>query len=251
MDFRLQMVKKRLGTIDKVLLVASGKGGVGKSVVAATLANHISGEKKVGLLDLDLHGPTLPLLLNHGGRLKGREDGIEPVVAGGVRLVSLGLLTSDKAMPLKGEVKRDLIIELFSEINWGRLNYLIVDLPPGTGDEALVAVRLTAEKASAILVSTPSPHSLGAVRRMSWLLAGEGAKIAGLVLNMAYMADSIGVKPFGSYDVEKVGEEVGVKVVAELPLEPEIASSTPINMGKLSEGFRKGLERIYEATRAL
>jgi len=249
-DFRFKMIEKRLEDINEVLLISSGKGGVGKSILAATLANRISDEKLVGLLDLDLHGPTLPLLLKHRGRLKGLKDGIDPVMAKNIKLVSLGLLTASKPMPLKGEVKRDLIIELLSEINWGRLDYLIVDLPPGTGDEALMAVRLMAKKASAVLVSTPSPHSIGAVKRMFWLLRGEGTKIVGLVLNMAYIVDPrLGVEPFGKYDAEKIEKEVGIKVIAELPLEPEIASSVPINMEKLSSEFRKGLEKIYQAVR--
>ncbi|MGQ9515559.1 MAG: P-loop NTPase [Thermoproteota archaeon] len=242
------MIEKRLDEIDKIIMIASGKGGVGKSVVAATLANFISNEKIVGLLDLDLHGPTLPLLLNHGGKLHGQRDGVAPIMAERVKFVSIGLLTSDMPMPLKGEVKRDLIIELLSEINWEKLNYLIVDLPPGTGDEALTAIRLTVKKASSILVSTSSPHSLEAVRRMSGLLVGEGVKIVGLVLNMAYMIDSNHfIAPFGNYDVEDIEKKIGVKVIAELPFESEIASSTPINMTKLSGEFREGLRKIYRA----
>lgn len=248
LDYRLQMIDKRLERVEKILLIVSGKGGVGKSVVAATLANHISKEKLVGLLDLDLHGPTLPLLLDHVGRLGGQKDGVNPVTAGRMKLVSLGLLTVEKPMPLKGEVKRDLIIELLSEINWGKLNYLIADLPPGTGDEALTAIRLTIRKSSAILVSTPSPHSLGAVKRMSGLLVDEDVKITGLVLNMAYMVDPHrGVTPFGKYNAQEIEKKIGVKIIAELPLDPEIASSTPINMEKLSSEFHNGLEMIYQA----
>jgi ATP-binding protein involved in chromosome partitioning len=170
-------------------------------------------------------------------------------MAGRVKFVSFGLLTSGRPMPLKGEVKRDLIIELLSEINWGKLNYLIIDLPPGTGDEALTAIRLTIHKASAILVSTPSPHSLDAVRRMSSLLVDEGVKIVGLVLNMAYMVDSHQIiSPFGNYDVKDIEKKIGVEVIAELPFEPEIASSTPINMAKLSDAFHDGLRKIYRAS---
>lgn len=248
LDFRLQMIDKRLELVDKVILVVSGKGGVGKSVVAATLANYISNEKLVGLLDLDMHGPTLPLLLNHAGRLRSQEGGVAPVMAGKVKLVSLGLLTGERPMPLKGEIKRDLIIELLSEVDWERLNYLIMDLPPGTGDEALTTIRLTIRKSSVILVSTPSPHSIGAVKRMFGLLVDEGVKITGLVLNMAYMVESSRIlMPFGKYNVQELEKEVGVKVIAELPLEPEIASSTPINMVKLSSEFNKGLKSIYQA----
>lgn len=249
MDFRFQMIDKRLKQIDKVLLIVSGKGGVGKSVIAATLANFVSNMELVGLLDLDMHGPTLPFLLNHSGRFRGKEGGVEPVMAGKVKLVSLGLVTGEKPMPLKGEVKRDLIVETLSEIDWERLNYLILDLPPGTGDEVLTAIRLTIMKSSAILVSTPSPHSLGAVKRMLGLLVDEGVDVTGLVLNMAYIADETHrvVMPFGKYNLQEIEEAMGVKVIAELPLEPEIASSTPINMAKLSSEFLKGLGNIYRA----
>lgn len=161
--------------------------------------------------------------------------------------MSLGLLTEEKPLPLKGEVKRDLIIELLSEIEWGRLDYLIVDLPPGTGDEVITVIRLI-RKSSAILVSTPSPHSLGAVKRMLGLLVDEGVKIAGLVLNMAYILDlDRVVMPFGKYDVQELEEKMGVEVIAELPLEPAIASSTPIDVVKLPSEFLEGLRSIYRA----
>jgi ATP-binding protein involved in chromosome partitioning len=247
LDFRLQMIARRLEGVRRIILVTSGKGGVGKSVVAATLADYISKKSEVGLLDLDMHGPTLPLLLNHDARLSSQKEGVNPVMAGRIKLVSLGLIT-EKPLPLKGEVKRDLIIELFSEIEWGKLDYLIVDLPPGTGDEAMTAMRLTLRKSSAILVSTPSPHSLAAVKRMRGLLLNEGVNIIGLVLNMAYILDEkYIVMPFGRYDGQELAREMGVGVIAELPLEPTIASSTPIDFIKLSTEFREGLRSIYRA----
>jgi ATP-binding protein involved in chromosome partitioning len=247
-DYRLQMIGKRLEAVDEITLIASGKGGVGKSVIAALLADYISNKGLVGLLDLDLHSPTSPLLLNYDGMPRSEKGGIFPVMAGKVKLMSLGLFTGDGAIPLRGEVKRDLIIELLSEINWGPLDYLIIDLPPGTGDEAQATIRLTASKSSAILVSTPSPHSLAAVRRMFSLLTDEAVTVVGLVLNMAYIAGTDKrVKPFGEYDVEDIERRFGARIIAELPLEPVIASSVPLSMHKLSSEFLEGLSNIYRA----
>ena len=217
-------VAKKLSQIRKVILVGSGKGGVGKSLVASGLALSLSNNgKRTGILDLDIHGASLPHYLGVGPPLKSSKNGLEPKRAGKLKVMSMALLTGNNAVPVRGTKKQELIAQLFSITNWGKLDYLVVDLPPGTGDEVLSAFELFAEKCCLILVTTPSPNALNVVSRLGSLAKIERVAISGIVVNMAY--SKMGKKtnyPFGRPDEKILEKTLDSNILAMIPLEPRI-----------------------------
>ena len=162
---------RRLSRIKHKILVLSGKGGVGKSTVAVNLAVALAMEGwKTGLLDVDFHGPSVPTLLHLKGELfKAADgDGILPLESNyGIKVVSLGfaLGNSDEAVIWRGPMKMGVIKQLLTDVQWGELDYLIVDFPPGTGDEPLSVAQLIPESDGAVIVTTPQDLSLQDVRK--------------------------------------------------------------------------------------
>ncbi len=158
----------RLDKIKHKIMVLSGKGGVGKSTVAACLAVALAREgMKVALLDVDFHGPSQPTLFGAADRrLDGTEAGLQPLSVAGVKLVSIGFLLEnpDDAVILRGPAKIGLLGQLFEEVDWGDdLDYLILDFPPGTGDESLSACQMIQGDKAAIVVTTPQEVSLSLI----------------------------------------------------------------------------------------
>ena len=210
--------------IGKVILVGSGKGGVGKSFVASGLALSLTYKGyRTGILDLDIHGASLPHYLGVRPPLKSGKNGLEPKRAGKLKVMSMGLLTGNNAVPVRGAKKQELIAQLFSITNWGKLDYLVVDLPPGTGDEVLSAFELFSDKCSLVLVTTPSPNALNVVSRLGSLARIERVAISGIVVNMAY--SKIGKKtnyPFGKPDVKLLEKILDSNILVMIPLEPRV-----------------------------
>lgn len=221
LDHRLEMIKKKLANIENIILVCSGKGGVGKSLVSVSIALALKDKgKRVGLLDLDIHGPVIPLILDlKPEKLLGDKEGLKPVEAKGLKVMSLALYVGEKPIPLRSIFKESLILDLFSEVNWGSLDYLIVDMPPGTGDEILIPLRLLKDKGKALIVTIPSFLSLSVVKRLIKLLKREKVPILGLVENMSYIkCDSKIIRLFGEYNLK----ELNIPLLASLPFDPEI-----------------------------
>ena len=162
---------RRLSEIRHKILVLSGKGGVGKSTVAVNLAVALAMEGwKTGLLDVDFHGPSVPMLLNMTGELlkAGDGDGILPLESPyGVKVISLGFALghTDEAVIWRGPMKMGVIKQLLAEVEWGELDYLVVDFPPGTGDEPLSVAQLIPDSDGAVIVTTPQELSLQDVRK--------------------------------------------------------------------------------------
>ena len=157
--------------------------------------------------------------------LKSGKNGLEPKRAGRLKVMSMGLLTGNNAVPVRGTKKQELIAQLFSITNWGKLDYLVVDLPPGTGDEVLSAFELFSDKCRLVLVTTPSPNALNVVSRLGRLARIERITISGIVVNMAY--SRIGKKtnyPFGRTDVKHLEKILDSKILVMLPLEPKVNS---------------------------
>ncbi len=214
------LAEKRLSEIGETLLVGSGKGGVGKSVVSAALALALAKKGyKVGLFDLDVHGPSIPAILGiKNVRLTGSRRGLEPVPHRGMKVMSLAFLVGDNPLPLKGAAKTEVVEDIISNTDWGSLDYLVVDLPPGTGDEMLLSTRIFRRHTHRFLVvATPSIIALSVVKRLVSLLRDEKIRIAGIVENMATLSG--GAPHPGSQLLEKYAETENLRVLAKIPFD--------------------------------
>jgi len=185
MESRISVIGKRLNNIKNIISVASGKGGVGKSLVASTLALNLSKKgKKVGLLDLDLYGPSSHIILGFNDFSFPEEDnGIIPPEIVEIKFMSIVIFTEDKPSAFRGVDITNIIIELLAITQWGRLDYLIVDMPPGIGDETLDVINLV-KKSKFLVVTTPSKVAMGAVGKLLKMLKEQKLPILGVVENM-------------------------------------------------------------------
>jgi len=227
-------VKENLASVKHKIVVMSGKGGVGKSTIAVNLAVALARKgRKVGLLDADMHGPSVPKLLGVPNLpLSVNDKGyIVPMnVPPGLKVISIAFLVSDRDAPViwRGPVKMGAIKQFLEEVEWGRLDYLIVDLPPGTGDEPLSIAQLIPSADGALIVTTPQDVALLSVRKSINFAKAVKLPVIGLVENMAgltcpYCGKKIDV--FGDGGPEKAAKDMAVPLLGSLPLSPEIAKS--------------------------
>lgn len=194
MEVRTSVIERRLKDVKRVISVASGKGGVGKSLVASTLALNLAGKgKKVGLLDLDLYGPSSHIILGVNDFNFPKEDkGIIPPKINGINFMSIVYFSEDKPSPFRGVDTTNIIIELLAITQWGELDYLIIDMPPGIGDEVLDVIRYI-KKSEFLVVSTPSKVAMGTVGKLLRILGELKLPVIGVIENMK-MNDSSYVK---------------------------------------------------------
>jgi ATP-binding protein involved in chromosome partitioning len=185
MEARIDIIEKRLKNIKKIISVASGKGGVGKSLVASTLALNLSRKGyKVGLLDLDLYGPSSHIILGvKDYKFPEEEKGIIPPKIDGINFISIVYYTEDKPSPFRGVDISNIIIEILAITQWGELDYLIIDMPPGIGDETLDVIRLV-KRSEFLIVTTPSVVAMGAVNKLLRILKELKLPIIGIIENM-------------------------------------------------------------------
>ena len=226
----------------KILIFASGKGGVGKSLVSASTAIELKRRgHEVGLLDLDLHGPTQHILFPSSGRPEATREGLKPFSSPqGVKLFSLGYIFKDSPLPIKGKEKYGMVQDLTWLLDWGDIDYLIVDLPPGTGDEHLACIRAF-KTASLYLVSLPSLHSISVVHRAYSLFRDEGHNPEGVILNMCWLKiDGRKIYLFGK-EYKKVMRERGMEIVAELPFDP-LLSKAPLK--RSNSGYWRRISKL-------
>ncbi len=223
-------LQERLFHIRHKIMVMSGKGGVGKSTVAVNLAAGLAvGGHQVGIIDADLHGPDVPRMLGIEGRtLTGRGDTVEPVeVFRGFKAVSMALLAKDpdKAIIWRGPLKHSAIKRFLGNVNWGDLDFLVVDLPPGTGDEPLSVARLIKEVDGAIIVTTPQDVALLDSRKAVNFSKLMKVPVIGIVEDMSGMAcphcgESIDLFKIGGG--EKAARELGVPFLGRIPIDPRV-----------------------------
>jgi len=224
-----RMIEASLARIGRKILVMSGKGGVGKSTVAAYIALLLSSKGyKVGLLDVDLHGPSIPRLLNVQGTLEMSEKNVvRPYRSSdNLGIVSIEMLIGDKdaAVIWRGPLKIGAIRQFISDIEWGDLDFLIVDSPPGTGDEPLTVAQ-TIPTAEALILTTPQEISLADVRKSINFCRQVNMKILGVIENMSgFVCPDCGKKLniFGSGGGTKMSAQMDVPFLGEIPIEPEM-----------------------------
>jgi ATP-binding protein involved in chromosome partitioning len=219
-----------LPEVDHVIAVSSGKGGVGKSMVATNLAAALAREGlRVGLLDADIYGPNIPRMFGESRRprvsgAKGKEM-IEPLEAHGVRLMSLGfLLEEEQPAIMRGPLIAGILKQFLQQVEWGPLDVMIVDMPPGTGDAQLSLVQ-TIDLDGAIMVTTPQAVSTGDVRRGVKMFERVNTRVLGIVENMSGMAcphcgEEIDV--FGKGGGERLAKELEVPFLGAVPLDPRV-----------------------------
>jgi ATP-binding protein involved in chromosome partitioning len=185
MDPRLSIIDNRLSKIKNIIAVASGKGGVGKSLVASAVALHLSKkEYTVGLLDLDLYGPSSHIILGVTDfGFPEEEKGILPRKIDDINFMSIVYFTEDKPAPLRGIDITNIIIEILAITRWGFLDYLIIDMPPGIGDEILDIIKFV-KKSKFLVITTPSKVSFGAVNKLLKILQELNIPILGILENM-------------------------------------------------------------------
>ena len=212
-----------IGQVGMVIAISSAKGGVGKSSVAANLACALAAQgKRVGLLDLDVYGPSLPTILGlQDAKPVSRPDGtLEPVVAHGLKTMSIGFLVDSEApMIWRGPMATGAIKQMIDQVAWGELDVLLLDLPPGTGDIQLTLVQRV-QLAGAVIVSTPQEMALADVRRGIAMFEKAHTPILGIVENMAYFEAPTGERLpiFGEGGARRTAEACGTPFLGEIPL---------------------------------
>jgi ATP-binding protein involved in chromosome partitioning len=220
-----------MAAIDKKLLVLSGKGGVGKSTVAVNIAVELSRRGlSVGLLDIDLHGPSVPRMTGtHDVHCSSIKDKMIPIQAGNLKIMSIAYLLQDEkqAVIWRGPMKHTVIKQLLGNTDWGMLDYLVVDFPPGTGDEPLAAAELIGEGAEAVIVTTPQQVAIGDVRRCITFCQKLSVPIRGIVENMsAAVCPNCGqvFSLYGSDGGSRLAEETGLELLGSIPIDPGISA---------------------------
>jgi len=210
------------------IVIMSGKGGVGKSLVSSYLAVALAKRGyRVGVLDIDFHGPSVPVFLGLEGRRPSVSlDGIEPVEGPlGVRVMSLGFLIEDETPVIwRGPLKTTAIVQLLSQVRWGELDFLVIDLPPGTGDEPLTVVQRVRVD-GAVVVSIPSKVVGKVVVRAVNFARHVGLRVLGLVENMSYFyCPESGrlYSIFGESVSDHISQRYGIPVIARIPIDPEL-----------------------------
>lgn len=209
-DPRIKAIEARLEKVKRVIPVVSGKGGVGKSLVSTTLALVLA-EKgyKVGLLDLDFHGASDHVILGFEPKEFPEEDrGIVPPEVHGIKFMSIVFYSEDKPTPLRGHEISDALIELLAITRWEDLDFLIIDMPPGMGDQFLDVLRFL-KRGEFLVVATPSKLAVNVVKKLLELLKEQNLKIIGIVENMKLNDEK---------DIQKLAEEFGVPYLTCIPL---------------------------------
>ena len=255
------IVQNSLKKIKNKLVVMSGKGGVGKSTVAVNLAMALAMDGySVGLLDIDLHGPSVPkmLKLEDEAPLADETGKMYPVEFGSLKVMSVGFLlrNPDEAVVWRGPVKMGVIKQFITDVEWGELDYLVVDAPPGTGDEPLTVCQTVAgDGAAAVIVTTPQKVSAADVSRSINFCKQLEFPVAGLVENMSGFVCPCCkevTQVFASGAGEMLAGKYGIRFLGKLPLDPAICAGgdagTPFSSGSspASEAFRAVTAGILE-----
>jgi ATP-binding protein involved in chromosome partitioning len=220
-----------IGATTRILAIASGKGGVGKSSVTCNLAAALAARGlTVGVLDADIWGFSVPRMLGVDGRLSGSEGKIEPslrpVGRGMLKVVSMGLLVDDEdtAIMWRGLMLAKAVEEFLTKVRWGEMDYLLIDMPPGTGDVQMALGRLL-PRADFLIVTTPALAAQKVAVRIADMARRSYLRVAGVIENMSYFEDPAGLRHhlFGEGGGERLAADISAPLLAELPIAPAVS----------------------------
>jgi ATP-binding protein involved in chromosome partitioning len=240
--------------VKHLIAVGSGKGGVGKTTVSVNLAVSLAKlGHKTGLLDADVYGPNVPLMMGVRATPHSIGERIQPIEKYGVRTMSMGFLNpGDKPLNWRGPMLHSVIQQFLRGVDWGELDYLVIDLPPGTGDVQLTLIQ-TAPLTGAVVVTTPSDVSLEDARKAIHMFQQVRVPILGLIENMSYLVcphcqERIDVFSYGGG--KRTAETMNVHFLGELALDPAVRaggdSGSPITVGKDSAPFLAIAQAVIE-----
>ncbi len=243
-------------TVKKKYVVMSGKGGVGKSTVSVNLAVSLALQgKKVGLLDVDIHGPSIPTMLGLAGtKLTGSEESIDPVLVDGIpnlKVMSVGFLLESEDAPViwRGPMKNSIIKQFLKDVTWGKLDYLIIDCPPGTGDEPLSVVQLLGKADGTIIVTTPQDVASIDVSKSIKFAEQVKIPVTGIVENMSGFVCphcnevSYIFKEGGG---KKLAEEYKVPFLGAIPIDPALGEAGDSGKPYVAQFKDSIISRTYE-----
>ncbi len=227
-----EKIDARMSRIKHKVFVLSGKGGVGKSTIAVNMAVSLAESgKKVGLLDIDIHGPSVPTMLGlYQMPLIQNESSIEPVYAGNLKVMSIGFIlkNEDDALIWRGPMKMGVIKQFLGDVEWGELDYLIVDCPPGTGDEPLSIVQLIKDSAGAVVVTTPQRVAAVDVRKSLTFCRKLEVPVLGILENMSgFSCPKCGETSeiFRTGSGQKMAADFEIPFLGALPIDPAIVAA--------------------------
>ena len=265
-------LKERLSRIKHTIMVMSGKGGVGKSTVAANLATSLSLEGyAVGVLDGDIHGPNIPKILGVENRLLVGDDGgnIKPVEAvAKLKVISVGNLLENKDQPViwRGPMKHSMMRHFLRDVNWGVLDFLIVDLPPGTGDEPLSIAQIIKQAHTntppyAIVVTTPQDVALLDSRKSVEFSRALNLRLLGIIENMSSMSCPHCGKPIDLFKTgggERAAKDLKVPFLGAIPIDPVIVQDTDNGIpfvladrdNEVNRAFKKIVMKVLDAIKS-
>ena len=257
---------EQMSRIEHIIVVLSGKGGVGKSTVAANLAVALSlNGNRVGLLDVDIHGPSIPKLLNLEGRMtEMKGNRIVPVsLSDRLKVMSLGFLLPqrDDAVIWRGPMKMGAIKQFLKDVEWGELDFLVIDSPPGTGDEPLSVCQLIENPDGAIIVTTPQEVALADVRKSINFCRQLKLPVLGVIENMSgFACPKCGeiTNIFKSGGGQRMAREMNVPFLGSIPIDPQISEACDAGMpyiyhyGKTetAKAFENAIQPILELSPA-
>lgn len=212
--------------LGRIIAVSSGKGGVGKSTVTVNLAVALAKQgKRVGILDADIYGPNLPIMLGVNAPPMVENEQIIPLEAHGVKVISLGfLIERDQPAIWRGPIVMKIVTQFLRDVAWGTLDFLLVDMPPGTGDAQLSLVQ-AAKVDGAVIVTTPQEVSVGDALRGAKMFERVGVPVLGIVENMSWFESPETGKPmaiFGSGGGQRLAKELSVPLLGQIPLYPPV-----------------------------
>lgn len=252
MNFDKFIIKPKEGSnIKKTIAIMSGKGGVGKSSVTSMLASKLSKDgNKVAILDADITGPSIPQAFGIKESVRSLEDGtlIAPESVSGIKIMSINLVLEDKSAPVvwRSSIVNNVLKQFYTDVDWGEIDYLLIDMPPGTSDIPLTVFQ-SLNIDGAIAVTTPQDLVGMVVEKSLNMAKMMGKEILGIVENMSYFkAPDTGniYKIFGEGKTDEIAEKFKIDTVAKLAINPEITSL--IDQGKIEEVEESDLDKLVE-----